>query len=81
MVIPLLDLVCIGWQFKVATGKGVGMGLGKGIGKELGKGSGIVESVGSDKKVDNEEELGKIAEVERVLDNEEVAIVDEDTGV
>lgn len=77
MVIPLLDLVCIGWQFKVATGKGVGMGLGKGI----GKGSGIVAGVGSDKKVDNEEELGKIAEVERVLDNEEVAIVDEDTGV
>ena len=77
MVIPLLDLVCIGWQFKVATGKGVGMGLGKGI----GKGSGIVAGVGSDKKVDNEEKLGKIAEVERVLDNEEVAIVDEDTGV
>ena len=57
------------------------MGLGKGIGKELDKWSGIVAGVGLDKKVDNEEELGKIAEVERELDNEEVAIVDEDTGV
>ena len=77
MVIPLLDRVCIGWQFEVATGKEAGMGSGK----ELGKGSGNVVGVRSDKEVDNEEELGKIVEVERVLDNKEVAIVDEDTGV
>ena len=56
------------------------MGSSKEIGNELGKGSGIVASAGSYKELDKEEDT-RIAEVERVFDNEEVVVIDEDTGI
>jgi len=56
------------------------MGSGKEIGKESGRGFGIEAGVGSDKELDKEEDTG-IVELERIFDNEEVVVIDEDTGI
>ena len=63
LVIPLLDLVCIGWQFEVVTDKVAGMGSGSVADMGSGMGSGNVAGIGAAKEGDNEEGVGNIGEV------------------